>query len=323
MILWQRGLNKIQVILLALCILFTSSVSSDGSNDHVNRIMFVVSQSSATYTDVVELVRKNLGEYKNSRYIFSMLEAEEFERSVQDFDPNLIVTLGAIAAEAVMKKDAAVPVLMALITDSAFSVLATEYYGSPSKAHESKVSVICLDQPFGRSIKLSKLLIPDAKTAGIMTGPATKGHAKMIANKVTAEGMLFNIVNIKLTDNPIHRLEPLIRVSDFFIPIPDHRRINIATAKWILQLSYRYKVPVIAYSKTYLDAGALAAIYSSVENVAQQTSEFIRDTNIDSGGGAHEPAYFSINFNHSVAGNLNIKLKKEQFYYHKLKEDSG
>ena len=51
--------------------------------------------------------------------------------------------------------------------------------------------------------------------------------------------------------------------------------INIATAKWILQLSYRYRVPVIAYSMAYLNGGALAAIYSSPENVGRQTADLI------------------------------------------------
>jgi ABC-type uncharacterized transport system substrate-binding protein len=80
---------------------------------------------------------------------------------------------------------------------------------------------------------------------------------------------------------------------------------------------------VIAYSKTYLDAGALAAIYSSVENIAQQTAEFIRNEFNDDTGGSYTAAYFSIGFNSSVASNLNIVLENEQFYRAALEADEG
>jgi ABC-type uncharacterized transport system substrate-binding protein len=68
-----------------------------------------------------------------------------------------------------------------------------------------------------------------------------------------------------------------------------------------------------------LDAGALAAIYSSIENVAQQTAQFIWKFKPDSHGHSYEPADFSIEFNRSVAANLNIRLESEYFYRHQLK----
>ena len=87
--------------------------------------------------------------------------------------------------------------------------------------------------------------------------------------------MVSEIVKVSATENPILIIEPVIKKSDIFIPVPDSRLINIATAKWILQLSYRYRVPVIAYSMAYLNGGALAAIYSSPENVGRQTADLI------------------------------------------------
>ena len=114
-----------------------------------------------------------------------------------------------------------------------------------------------------------------------------------------------------------------MKASDIFIAVPDSRLINVATARWILQLSYRHKVPVIAYSKTYLNAGALAAIYSSPENVGMQAAELIlsNDTLSAETGGVHLPYYFSVQFNASVAAHLNIRLKNKQFYLDQLRGD--
>ena len=312
-------MKQIKMVIVNLTIFLSSSLIAQGNGFSGERITFVVSKSSTTYTNVVELVQKKLQNYTNRDYLYSTFEAKSFTEINQDFESDLIVTVGTIAAEAAMKKNLNAPVLMVLLTDSAFSVLATQYYGSVVEAHESRVSLITLDQPFSRSIKLSKLLIPGVKTVGIMTGPASSKKNEVIYNQAAAEGIASKIVTIKLADNPVHKLEPIIEASDVFIPLPDNRLINIATAKWILQLSFRDKVPVIGYSKTYLDAGALAAIYSSIENVAQQTAQFIWKFKPDSHGHSYEPADFSIEFNRSVAANLNIRLESEYFYRHQLK----
>ena len=104
-----------------------------------------------------------------------------------------------------------------------------------------------------------------------------------------------------------------------FVPLPDSRLINVATAKWILHLSYRYKVPVIAFSKAYLRAGALTAIYSSPENVAMQSVDwFSGEEQNNRSGRLFSPTYFSINFNYSVAAHLGITLEDTSFYAEKL-----
>jgi ABC-type uncharacterized transport system substrate-binding protein len=121
-------------------------------------------------------------------------------------------------------------------------------------------------------------------------------------------------VTISAKDNPIHKIEPVLSRSDVFIPVPDSRLINIATAKWILHLSYRHKVPVIAFSQSYLKAGALAAIYSSPQNVAEDTTQWLINNRDAIVGSLYKPTYYSLSFNTSVAANLKIKLKSEQFY---------
>ena len=129
-------------------------------------------------------------------------------------------------------------------------------------------------------------------------------------------------VTIDAKDNPITKIEPVIRNTDVFIPVPDSRLINIATAKWILHLSYRHKVPVIAFSRTYVKAGALAAIYSSPDNVAMQAVELLAGAAMEGSktGQAYPPKYYSIHFNYSVAASLNVPIKSEQHYREQLRE---
>ena len=289
--------------------------------DEPKKITFVVSRWSDPYSQVIASVRDNL---QAEDYIFHTIHQDAdgvIDRKILDTDT--VVTVGASATEKVMARKPDVQVVAVLITDSAFSSLANKYFGSKQAALNAGVSVVCLDQPVQRSVELAKLIMPRAEKAGLMVGPASYDHIEIFSRQINMAGMRPNIVKFSAQENPILSIEPVLSQSDIFIPAPDTRLINIATAKWILQLSYRYRVPVIAFSKAYLKGGALAALYSSPVNVGRQTAELLSH-NLQTPalvGGAHMPAYFSIAFNDSVAAFFNLSLESENFYIRQLAAD--
>ena len=289
--------------------------------DEPQNITFIVSRWSDPYSQAVAAVRDNL---PAESYIFHTIHQDAgsvIDRKILDTD--IVVTVGATATEKLMMRKPDIKMVAVLITDSAFSSLANKYFGSKKAALDAGVSVVCLDQPVQRSIELAKLIMPQAEKAGLMVGPASYDHVETFSRKINIAGMKPNIVKFSAQENPILTIEPVLSQSDIFIPVPDTRLINIASAKWILQLSYRHRVPVIAYSKAYLKGGALAALYSSPVDVGRQTAELLSHNlkTSDLEGGAHMPAYFSIDFNHSVAAFFNLNLKPESFYIKKMVDD--
>lgn len=284
-------------------------------------ITFIVSRWSDPYSQVVATVQDKL---PAESYIFQTIHQDAdgvIDRKIKDAD--IVVTVGASATEKLMARKPNVKIIAVLITDSAFASLANKYFGSKQAALNAGVSVVCLDQPVQRSVELAKLIIPSAEKAGLMLGPVSYDHIETFSRQIKMAGMTPNIVKFSDQKNPILTIEPVLSQSDIFIPVPDTRLINIATAKWILQLSYRHRVPVIAYSKAYLKGGALAAIYSSPANVGRQAAELLlhnlQTPSLE--GGAHMPAYFSIAFNDSVAAFFNLSLESENFYIRKLLAD--
>ena len=285
-----------------------------------DQVTFVVSRTSEAYSKVVAMTKAELS---TGNYNFSTVRQDannEIDKAIASAD--IIVTVGAGAAAEIMGRNLKTRLITSLITDSAFTSLAKKYYGSTNAAFAAGVSVICLDQPVKRSIRLAKMLIPEATDAGLMLGPSSYGKMEEFSSQINEAGMASTMVKFSAAENPILAIEPVLKKSDVFIPVPDSRLINIATAKWILQLSYRYRVPVIAYSMAYLNGGALAAIYSSPENVGRQTADLIsRGKLFPNVGGRHIPAYFSIEFNSSVAAYLDVDLKPKQFYLDRLKAE--
>ena len=297
--------------------------------DPIN-LIFLVSKPTTDYVDVLTTVQEELNKNFSDKYQYTVefiSKQTASQPSVSLPTADLIVTIGTAAADSVYQYQArqpklGAPIVSVLITDSSFVALANKYFGSLDQAFAQRVSAICIDQPTSRSIRLAKLLLPKAKKAGVMLGHSSVKRQQELANSINEAGMTPEFVTIDAKDNPITKIEPVIRNTDVFIPVPDSRLINIATAKWILHLSYRHKVPVIAFSRTYVKAGALAAIYSSQHNVAMQAVELIAGAAIEGSktGQAYPPKYYSIHFNYSVAASLNVPIKSEQHYREQLRE---
>jgi len=145
-----------------------------------------------------------------------------------------------------------------------------------------------------------------------MLGSATKEKITTYNNSIIDRKMKPQTLIIDAGKNPVRQLDPIIKQSDVFIPVADSHLINVTTAKWILQLSYRYRVPVIGYSSNFVDAGALASVYSSAEGVAKQTLELLGTVfHKDYTHTVHSPKFCTVKFNTNVAWYLNLTIPDE------------
>ena len=94
------------------------------------------------------------------------------------------------------------------------------------------------------------------------------------------------------------------------------------TAQSLLLTTYRANIPVIAFSHAYVRAGALAAVYSTPEQIGQQTGEAILRLNQSGSWNLPKPQYpkyFSVSVNSQVARSLGLEIESEQVLVEKLK----
>lgn len=284
-------------------------------------VLLFVSKDSQPYREVAaEVLKGAQQEIPQTEYF--QFTTQYLEQTAQpelnNFD--LILAVGSRATEVAMKTNAGPPVLSILITQDAFTALAKKYFSSMQEAATAGFSAIYLDQPESRSFKLARLLIPDLSNAGVMLGPLSMDKIPSLTSELASLNIEAAVVAVNEKSNLIRVLEPVIRNVDAFIVLPDSRHLNVTTAKWILQLSFRYRVPVIGFSKAYVDAGALAAVYSSAQDVVRQTLERLRDqaATVGRNGIFAFPKYFSVEINRAVARNLGLNLKEEQWYENNL-----
>lgn len=295
---------------LMLFFLFACSHAYSNKSDH---ILFVLSKNSPDYQNVVNSIISNWSDSKALSYEI-LIEKQQNKTKLDKIlaKSDIVISLGTSAADKLLARKISQPVITTLITESAFNSLAEKYYGDISTAVTSGVNPLFLDQPFERRLRLASKLINKLNKVGFMVGPSAVKNQSIYTSSIKEKKLIPQMIAIDPDENPIRQLDPVIKSSDVFIPIADSHIINVTTAKWILQLGYRYRVPIIGYSANYVDAGALASVYSSPQDVSKQTLELIQSLLTKKHKHQiHLPKYCTVKFNKSVAWHLNLEISDE------------
>jgi ABC-type uncharacterized transport system substrate-binding protein len=295
-------------VALLLVFLFAPINSHSNKFDHA---LFILSKDTPDYKKIVNLVTSDWEKSKSYGYMILIDDqSAEIDKNLKTSD--IIITLGTSAADKILAKKTAQPVINTLITQSAFKSLADKHYGNIPKALASGVNPILLDQPFERRLNLARRLIKNMTDVGVMVGPSNTNNQSFYTHSIEEINLKPKMLLIDADQNPIRQLDPVIKSSDVFIPVADSHLINVTTAKWILQLAYRYRVPVIGYSANYVAAGALASVYSSPQDVSKQTAELI-DSLLTKNhkNQMYLPRYCTVKFNKTVAWHLNLEIPRD------------
>ncbi|MBP9713873.1 MAG: hypothetical protein KBD60_09325 [Sterolibacterium sp.] len=178
-----------------------------------------------------------------------------------------------------------------------------------------EVHAIVLDQPLTRYLDLIHLALPKAKNIGLMSGGDDKQAAQYRSLEKQAEERGMKLTTLRLVDDTsaglISRLDELLEQSDVLLALPDTRIHNRANVQPLLLTTYRAGVPVVAYSEAYGRAGALLALYSTPEQLAQQASEVLLQLLQSRNPLPHSvqmPKYFSVYVNGAVARSLGLSI---------------
>lgn len=173
-----------------------------------------------------------------------------------------------------------------------------------------KDTAVALDQPPQRLLTLARVIDPEAHALSVVLGPLARAHADALTRAAVALDFNPRVGVLAPGENPIAALAPLVNGSQVVVVLPDSAEFNGATARWLLQLSFRARIPVIGYSRAYTDAGALASVYSTPGDIGRQAAELIAQR-LARGAfppGLLAPSHYTLSTNTAVAEALGINL---------------
>lgn len=221
-----------------------------------------------------------------------------------------IVAVGAKAMRIAAAWEGVPPVLNVLVPRTSYEKILAE--GGRTR-RRAQFSAIYLDQPLSRQLNLIRQVLPGKRRVAALLGPDSAPLLLRLRPAIARLGL--EVVSEEVGSEPeiIPALSRLLSVSDVMLALPDSVVFTRDTARSVLLTTYRYQKPLIGFSQGYVNAGALAATYSTPAQIARQAAELLRA--LPPGRAALpaplSPAYFSVAVNRSVARALALDIPSE------------
>jgi len=175
---------------------------------------------------------------------------------------------------------------------------------------EENASIFYMTQPFCRQLKFISLLNKKWEKVGILSTDKKNINIKKLQDCVSKYQLKIVQVSISEKTDLAKKVKQVVTHSDTLLALPDKDIYNSQTVKNILLTSYRYRKPVIAFSKNFSKSGALASIYSSKKQITDSIVSIIGNylnSNNQFNKKINYPEDFSISINKQVAKALNMK----------------
>lgn len=277
------------------------------------RVTLLLSNNSAPYQSFANIFKKNLPASAQ----ISVLDAQDAligNRGVSD----LIVAVGMKAAESALSQSIS-PVLAVMIPQSGYEALLVTL-SLPKRP--PNVSVIYLNQPWDRQIDFLFAALPEHRRVGVLYSLSMQKEIPHLREEVVAHGgsLLAQMVHSEATlpDD----LEKVLHTSDVLFAVADSAIYSSSNVRNILLSSYKSNVPMVGLSQGYVNAGAVAALFSTPEQLAEQaaiavtahaqTAHWIQ---------SQYPDNFTIAVNPQVAHSLGLELKSVEEIRARMKKN--
>jgi ABC-type uncharacterized transport system substrate-binding protein len=251
-------------------------------NTQKHHVFVIYSPDNTLHANIIQKLSENL-KRKRPDIIISEVTPEEKIKTI-DNNTDLIIGIGIAGMQSANKHYPKTKKLFISTDPNKYSL---------DKNKNKNDAILYMAQPYCRQIPFIKLLNRQWKTIGLLNSrekPIDTNTIQQCAKK--------------------HGLETYI-VNTTGMALPDKNIYNSKSIKNILLTSYRHRKPVIAFSKNFADAGALASIYSSTEQIAQSASNLIGQY-FESGQrfkkSVNYPQAFDISINRQVFRALDLSI---------------
>lgn len=221
-------------------------------------------------------------------------------------DPNIlgrdvILAVGSAAAQHAKHIAQRTPILHVLIPRLLYE---SEYADHPRTASHS---ALFIDQPLTRQLNLCRIVMPSARHIGVLYGPSSQQLEPLLRAAAAAQQLSLHAGRPAKGANPVSSMKAILDDSQLLLALPDPEVFNRYTVAGLLLTAYHRQVPIIGFSDAYVRAGALAAVFTTPEQIGQEAAEILRTAHTPRGWKLPAPAYptyFSVAVNRQVARSL-------------------
>lgn len=272
---------------------------------HASSILLLASRAGGAYEGVIDAIKTEVGRSADLRVQYLAGNTSSWKLTEPT---SLVVTIGVEAATAAIQRaEPGTTILCVLIPRIAYESL------SSGKKDSRKISAIYLDTPPHRQLELIRLLLPQARNVGTVLGNVSNRDKETLNAAARDRGLTLQADFAQRDSELYPTLKSVLANSDVFLAIPDPVVINASTAQNVLITAFRSQVPVIGFSANYVKAGALAAVYSSPQQIGSEAGQLIKTQQRTNNLPAPKyPRFFSVGVNTLLMRTMGLPVADEQ-----------
>lgn len=283
-----------------LILLLSLTALLGGGSAWAAQTLLVLSDGSEAYERTATRIRERLARFSPELVVRSV--AIKDASSSQLADATLVIAIGTQAASDIIDAYQPDQLICALLTHQTYSRL-------PPMRPGAQRTAVFIDQPAERQIALVKAALPQIDRLALVFGDASESYATALGAASQQRGLEVKRARVSEAADLYNALRDVLDPYSALVAVPDTAVYNNFTIQNILLTAYRQRTPVIGFSPAYVRAGAVAAVYSTPEQVGDQVASVAIAAL--QGVRLPAPAYptqFSVSTNTHVAHSLSIKL---------------
>jgi len=252
------------------------------------------------YNEAVEGF-KTACDCNTNEFVLSEMEKGNITKSLLESKPDMILAVGVDALKQV-KEIKNLPVVYTMVPDS--SLL--------NEGSENISGVVMSFQP-ERYLSTMVNMFPDARRIGVVYNPEnTETYVKEALQEAHSQGVELIAEKASRPGQVPAIIDGMKDRIDLLWMLPDATVINSATINYILLFSFQNKVPIVTFSKKYVEMGAIASLNILPFDLGAQAGEIAAKLYSEKGRRIPITAYarkLTLAINQKVAKKLGIKLR--------------
>jgi ABC-type uncharacterized transport system substrate-binding protein len=302
------AMGKLLVALRLLMLALWFAHAAPALADERAEVHLLLSEATPAYLELAEAFAGRLGNrFAIHRHPLASLQEEDLRE--MDRRGCLVVPVGSRAVRRAAASLTGKASVLALMVPRA-TMEGIVWAGEGGQ----RVSAVYLDQPLQRSLQLIGQLRPKAARVGVVLSYEGAAAARGLKNE--AARLRFQL-STETADSPQEVTQTLLRMlpnTDVLLLLPDAAVVNEGSARLLLVASFRQQVPVVAFSRGLVNAGAVAAVVSDPADIGHEGAALAGFWNPATGHlpPARHASGFSVVLNRQVARSLGIEATSEE-----------
>lgn len=285
--------------MFAFALLVISGISWNAFANGKQNIVIISSSNSDYQVQTARRIREQLEANGSMAIIISTDDIVSSEKNVK----TLYIAIGEQAINSLYAYDS-----------NAF-VLRINNRKIPGSKYTSAQSDLITAQSECRHIQLIKSLDPECSTVAMLSSVNSLETAEAFRKCAASQNLKLNIYTITDKSDLLETLETAMEDNEALLAITDPFIYNSNTIKNILLTAYRHRKPVIGYSDSFVQAGAVAAVYTSPDSIGDKAARIISgffDNNWQFNRNVYFTDDFSISTNRQAATSLEITIPSDE-----------